>query len=201
MIIKNAQFVISSKSYIKCPISDMPEYAFIGRSNVGKSSLINMITGEKKLAKTSSTPGKTQLINHFIINESWYLADLPGYGYAKISKETRSKWQKMIRGYLLNRTNLLNTFILIDSRIEPQQNDLEFMEWMGTQRIPFVIVFTKSDKLNKSELSSNINNYKKVLAESWEELPPMIISSALTRVGKDEILDFIEETNKIFEKE
>jgi len=189
---------MSSSTIDKCPKGDKPEYAFIGRSNVGKSSLINMITGEKKLAKTSSTPGKTQLINHFIINESWLLADLPGYGYAKISKETRAKWEKMIRGYLLKRENLLNTFILIDARIEPQQSDLEFMEWLGISRIPFVIVFTKSDKLKNLELANNVAHYKKVLAEGWEELPQMIISSALTKNGKEEILAFIEETNKVF---
>jgi GTP-binding protein len=200
MQIKKAEFVMSSKSFDKCPKADMPEYAFIGRSNVGKSSLINMITGEKKLAKTSSTPGKTQLINHFIINEQWYLADLPGYGYAKISKETRASWEKMIRGYLLKRENLLNTFILIDSRIEPQQSDLEFMEWLGESRIPFVIVFTKADKLKNSELASNVEHYKKVLKQGWEELPPIIISSALTKSGKENILEFIEETNKLFEK-
>ncbi len=198
MQIKKAEFVISSSTYEKCPKANMPEYAFIGRSNVGKSSLINMITGEKKLAKTSSTPGKTQLINHFIINESWYLADLPGYGYAKISKEMRAKWEKMIRGYLLHRENLLNTFILIDSRIEPQQSDLDFMEWLGTSRFPFVIVFTKCDKLKRGELASNVEHYKKVLKQGWDELPQMIISSALDKNGKDEILDFIEETNKVF---
>jgi GTP-binding protein len=200
MIIASATFLLSSTSVDKCPKADLAEYAFIGRSNVGKSSLINMITGEKKLAKTSSTPGKTQMINHFIINKSWYLADLPGYGYAKISKETRIKWEKMIRGYLLKRENLLNTFILVDSRIEPQQSDLEFMEWMGVSRIPFAIVFTKADKLKNSELASNVDHYKKVLKQGWEELPPIIISSATTKSGKEEILDFIEETNKIFEK-
>lgn len=198
MQIKSAIFIKSSTGIEKCPKADLPEYAFIGRSNVGKSSLINMITGIKKLAKISSTPGKTQLISHFIINESWYLADLPGYGYAKISKETRAKWEKMIRGYLLKRTNLLNTFILIDARIEPQQSDLEFMGWMGIKGIPFSIAFTKSDKLKNSELLSNLEHYKKVLKDGWEELPPIIISSALTQSGKDEILDFIEETNKIF---
>ena len=157
-----------------------------------------MITGEKKLAKTSSTPGKTQLINHFIINESWYLADLPGYGYAKISKETRAKWKKMISGYLLKRKNLLTTFILIDSRIKPQQSDLEFMDWLGTNEIPFVIVFTKTDKLNKNEFARNIEHYNKVLKETWDELPIMIISSVVTKKGKDEILEFIGETNKEF---
>ncbi len=198
MQIKSAKFLVSSTTHDKCPNTNLPEYAFIGRSNVGKSSLINMITGEKKLAKTSSTPGKTQLINHFIINESWYLADLPGYGYAKISKETRAKWKKMISGYLLKRKNLLTTFILIDSRIKPQQSDLEFMDWLGTNEIPFVIVFTKTDKLNKNEFARNIEHYNKVLKETWDELPIMIISSVVTKKGKDEILEFIGETNKEF---
>jgi len=199
MQIKSAQFAISSTSYDKCPKANLPEYAFIGRSNVGKSSLINMITGVKKLAKTSTTPGKTQLINHFIINESWYLADLPGFGYAKISKETRAKWGKMINGYLLKRETLLNTFMLIDSRIEPQRSDLEFMEWMGTNEIPFVIVFTKTDKLKRGELAENLECYKKKLNESWEELPLIILSSSSTKTGREEILNFIEETNALFE--
>jgi len=198
MQIKSAKFLISSTTHEKCPKAEIPEYAFTGRSNVGKSSLINMITGEKKLAKTSSTPGKTQLINHFIINESWYLADLPGYGYAKTSKETRSGWGKMISEYLLKRKNLLNTFVLIDSRLEPQHIDLDFLEWMGTNEIPFIIVFTKTDKLSKNELARNIEQYNKVLKETWDELPTMIISSAVTKKGKDEILEFIEEINKEF---
>jgi len=196
MQIKSAEFVISSTSFDKCPKTNLPEYAFIGRSNVGKSSLINMITGEKKLAKTSSTPGKTQLINHFIINNSWYLTDLPGFGYAKISKEIRIKWEKMIRGYLLKRKNLLTTFILIDSRIEPQKSDMEFMEWMGANRLPFVIIFTKTDKLKKNELIRNIEQCKKALKESWEELPCMILSSTILTKGKEEVLGYIEETNK-----
>lgn len=196
MQIKSAEFVISSTSFDKCPKANFPEYAFIGRSNVGKSSLINMITGEKKLAKISSTPGKTQLINHFLINKSWYLADLPGYGYAKISKETRAKWEKMIRGYLLKRKNLLSTFILIDSRIEPQTSDLEFMEWMGERKLPFVIIFTKTDKLKNNELTKNIEHYRNALNESWEELPCMILSSTILTKGKEEILGYIEETNK-----
>lgn len=200
MHISSATFVISSQSYDKCPKEDLPEYAFIGRSNVGKSSLINMLAGVKKLAKTSTTPGKTQLINHFIINESWYLADLPGYGYAKISKETRAKWEKMIRDYLLKRRNLLTTFLLIDSRIEPQQSDLDIMEWMGANGIPFIIVFTKTDKLTRNEIARNIGHYKKSLLESWEDLPSMILSSATTKLGKEEILNFIQETNTVFVK-
>jgi GTP-binding protein len=198
MLITSAQFIKSSKVVNDCPKPDLPEYAFIGRSNVGKSSLINMITGVKKLAKTSTTPGKTQLINHFIINEEWYLADLPGYGYAKISRETREKWEKMIRNFLLTRRNLLNTFILIDSRIEPQKSDLEFMEWLGVNEIPFTITFTKTDKLKRSEIIRNIESYKKELRERWEELPLMILTSSENKMGKDDILNFIEETNKIF---
>jgi len=198
MQIKSAEFVTSSTSIDRCPEANLPEYAFIGRSNVGKSSLINMITGEKKLAKTSSTPGKTQLINHFLINKNWYLTDLPGYGYAKISKETRSKWEKMIREYLLKRKNLLTTFILIDSRIEPQNSDLEFMEWMGENMLPFVIVFTKTDKLKNNELIKNISHFKKALKESWEELPYLILSSVISSKGEKEILSYIEETNKIY---
>ncbi|NTW34230.1 MAG: YihA family ribosome biogenesis GTP-binding protein [Bacteroidetes bacterium] len=198
MQIKNAKFVTSSKNTEKCPPANLPEYAFIGRSNVGKSSLINMITGEKKLAKTSSTPGKTQLINHFIINESWYIADLPGFGYAKISKEIRDKWEQMIKNYLLKRKNLLYTFVLVDSRLDPQNIDLEFMEWLGTNSIPFIIIFTKTDKLTKNELVKNIEHYKKILSESWEELPDMILTSVTLLKGKDEILNVIEKTNLIY---
>jgi GTP-binding protein len=200
MQISSATFVISNTSYEKCPKEILPEYAFIGRSNVGKSSLINMLAGVKKLAKTSTTPGKTQLINHFIINESWYLADLPGYGYAKTSKDTRAKWEKMIKDYLLKRKNLLTTFLLVDSRIEPQQSDLDVMEWMGENGIPFTIIFTKTDKLTRNEIAKNIGHYKKSLGESWDELPDMILSSATTKLGKEEILDFIEQTNTFFEK-
>jgi len=199
MEINSAQFVISSKIVSGCPNPNLPEYAFIGRSNVGKSSLINMITGEKKLAKTSSTPGKTQLINHFIINNTWYLADLPGYGYARLSKETREKFGEMIKGYLLKRENLLCTFILIDIRIEAQNIDLEFMEWMGLSKIPFVIVFTKKDKLKRSQIITNLEAYKKVLLNKWDELPQIITSSAETKEGKEEILDFIEKTNTLFQ--
>ena len=198
MLIKTAIFIKSSPEVSLSPEADKPEYAFIGRSNVGKSSLINMITENKKLAKTSSTPGKTQLLNHFLINDNWYLADLPGYGYAKTSKEIGSKWEKMIKGYLLKRQNLLTTFLLIDSRIKPQKNDLEIMEWLGINRLPFVIVFTKTDKLKKIELIQHIESYKKTLLESWEELPFIILSSATLQKGKDEILLYIEETNKVF---
>jgi GTP-binding protein len=198
MQITSTRFIISSTKVDQCPKANLAEYAFVGRSNVGKSSLINMIAGEKNLAKTSGTPGKTQLINHFMMNEGWYLADLPGYGYAKISREKREKWGKMITSYLLQRTNLLNTFVLIDSRLAPQKIDLDFMEWMGINNIPFVIVFTKSDKLNAREIVKNTEEYYKVLLETWEELPPVIISSAQTKKGKEEILSFIEQTNMLF---
>jgi GTP-binding protein len=196
MQIKSAEFVLSSVSNEKCPRTSCPEYAFIGRSNVGKSSLINMIVDKKNLAKTSSTPGKTQMINHFIINENWYIADLPGYGYAKVSKDNRSKWDKVSRGYLIKRKNLMTTFVLVDSRLVPQQNDIDFMEWMGEKELPFVIVFTKTDKLNHSEITLNIEHYKTILKEFWEDLPPFIMTSAETKTGREEILDFIEKTNK-----
>jgi GTP-binding protein len=200
MQIKNAEFVLSSVSNEKCPRTSLPEYAFIGRSNVGKSSLINMLVDKKNLAKTSSTPGKTQMINHFIINEGWYIADLPGYGYAKASKESRSKWDKVSRGYLLKRKNLLTTFVLIDARLVPQQNDLDFMEWMGEKEIPFVICFTKTDKLSLNEINQNTEHYKTLLKEFWEELPQMILTSSDTKLGKEEMLGFIEKTNKEFEE-
>lgn len=197
MIIKSANFLISSPNVGKCPIVKFPEYAFIGRSNVGKSSLINMLVDNKNLAKISGTPGKTQLINYFEINHQWFLVDLPGYGFAKISKSIREKFEKMINDYLIKRRNLLNTFILIDSRLEPQKNDTKFISWCGANGLPFTIVFTKMDKLSKKELSENIAAYKLHLHESWDELPKMIITSAKTGLGKDEILNFIEETNGI----
>ncbi|MCF8296390.1 MAG: ribosome biogenesis GTP-binding protein YihA/YsxC [Saprospiraceae bacterium] len=198
MIIKNAEFIISSPDVKKCPKPKFPEYAFIGRSNVGKSSLINMLVDIKNLAKISGTPGKTQLINYFEINHQWFLVDLPGYGFAKISKSIREKFEKMINDFLIKRPNLLNTFVLIDARLEPQANDTKFITWCGANGLPFTIVFTKADKLSKKELSDNIAAYEKHLLESWEELPQMIISSAKTGLGKDEILDFIEETNEIY---
>ena len=193
MQIKNARFIVSSPDYQKCPKPEFPEFAFIGRSNVGKSSLINMLTDRKNLAKTSNTPGKTQLINHFIINENWYLVDLPGYGFAKISKSIRKKWEGMIQNYLLHRTNLLSTFILIDSRLEPQKIDLEFISWMGEKGKPFVLLFTKTDKLSKTKLAINIEKYKNTLLEQWEELPVSILTSAKTSRGKEEILEFIDQ--------
>jgi GTP-binding protein len=198
MKINISEFIISSAKVEQCPPADKSEYAFIGRSNVGKSSLINMITGRKKLVKVSGTPGKTMLINHFLINKEWYLVDLPGYGYAKRSKTERQKWNRMIRGYILKRQNLLTVFLLVDVRHEPQKNDLEFMEWLGLSQIPFVIVFTKKDKLNKNQQEANLRRYKNKLLESWEELPPIFIVSSKTGSGKDEILDYIEETNQLF---
>jgi len=195
-MIKSAKFLISNTSVDKCPNPDKPEYAFIGRSNVGKSSLINMLCNNKSLAKTSSTPGKTQLINHFIINDTWYLVDLPGYGYAKTSKEKRVKFSKMITDYINKRENMMCLFVLIDSRHEAQQIDLEFMEMLGNKGIPFAIIFTKSDKTGKEKLNSQIESYKQRLLEDWEELPPVFITSAEKKEGKDEIIEFIEEVNK-----
>ena len=196
MIINSAEFVISNVDYKKCPVSELPEYAFIGRSNVGKSSLINMLTGKKDLAKTSSKPGKTLLINHFIINEQWHLVDLPGYGYAKASKTMRDKLKGIIEGYVLFRQQLTNLFVLVDSRLAPQQIDLEFMEWLGEQEVPFSIVFTKGDKQSTSQLNANVMAYKKKLIETWETLPPIFVTSAEKGVGKDAILDYIEQINQ-----
>jgi GTP-binding protein len=176
-----------------------PEYAFIGRSNVGKSSLINMITNHKSLAKTSAKPGKTQLVNHFVINNEWYLVDLPGYGFAKVAKGTRQRFSKLIFNYIESRENLINLFVLIDSRHEPQAKDVEFMEWLGINQVPFSIIFTKADKLTKKKLADNIANYKKEMLKNWEEMPKYFISSSSSGMGKEEILDFIEETNKMVE--
>ncbi len=198
--IKSASFVISSPDVGSCPEQSFPEYAFIGRSNVGKSSLINMLVGKKGLAKISGTPGKTRLINHFIINDEWYLVDLPGYGYAKISQSERAKWKKMINAYLLKRENLICTFILIDSRHEPQKNDMEFMAWMGQKQLPFVIVFTKSDKLSRIKLEDSMEAYTTKLSLTWEELPRSFITSAVTALGKDELLAYISENNKLYQE-
>ncbi len=195
MEIKKAEFLTSSSKPIQCPDADRPEYAFIGRSNVGKSSLINMICDKNSLAKTSSTPGKTQLINHFAINDNWYLVDLPGYGYAKVSKTQRKEFKLLIDNYLRHRSNLMCLFILIDSRHSPQKTDLEFMNQMGTWGIPFVIVFTKFDKVKVSEKEQKIEDYKKALLEEWEELPQIFITSAEKGDGKEEILNFIEQCN------
>ena len=179
-----------------CPADNKPEYAFIGRSNVGKSSLINMLTNNKRLAKTSSTPGKTLLINHFIINNEWYLVDLPGYGYAKRSKKEIDRLDQMIRGYILQREQLVNVFVLVDVRIEAQKIDLEFIEWLGLSSIPFAIIFTKADKLSVGKVAANVEAYKNKLLETWEELPPIFVTSAEKRQGRDEVLDYIDQINK-----
>jgi len=196
MNIKSAEFCVSSPNYRKCPDDGRPEYAFIGRSNVGKSSLINMLTGVKGLAKTSGRPGKTQLINHFLINSEWYLVDLPGYGYARTSKTSREKWSTMMRDYFLHREALTNVFVLIDSRIPPQRIDLEFISFLGTNGIPLAIVFTKTDKEKQREVMSNIKAMKKSLLELWEELPPMFLTSSLTGYGREALLDSIESINQ-----
>lgn len=196
MEIKEARFLISNTDLDKCPAPNKPEYAFIGRSNVGKSSLINMLTNKKSLAKTSVKPGKTRLINHFLINEEWYLVDLPGYGYAKIGKQERKKWEKFVRKYILMRENLFCLFVLIDSRHEPQKVDLEFMEWLGMSQVPFAMVFTKTDKLKPEELEQNIRNYEAKMLESWEFMPPYFTSSVSTGEGKKEILNYIQDINR-----
>ncbi len=201
MLIKTAFFLQSNTSVASLPKADKPEYAFIGRSNVGKSSLINMLAGNGKLAKVSATPGKTITINHFIVNDEWYLVDLPGYGFAKRSQKERELWKQMLDEYILGRPNLITTFVLVDSRIEPQKIDLEFISGLGENNIPFVIVFTKADKLKSGQLSKNIENYKKRLLEEWEELPTMIVTSSEKRTGKDEILDLIDEYNKDFRQD
>jgi GTP-binding protein len=196
MKIIQAEFVKSSTSVEKCPEPALPEYAFIGRSNVGKSSLINMLTGRKALAKTSSTPGKTQLLNHFLINKKWYIADLPGYGFAKVSKEAKAKWDKMIRQYLLKRENLVNVFALIDTRLEPQKIDLDFINWLGIKEIPFSILFTKADNLSKAQALKNTAAFKKEMLKTWAALPPLFITSAVKKTGREEVLAFIDEVNK-----
>jgi GTP-binding protein len=198
MQIKKAEFVISSTSIKGCPTEELPEYAFLGRSNVGKSSFINMLTGRKKLAKTSGTPGKTQLINHFIIDDRWYLVDLPGFGFAKASKVNREKWRKMINSYLLKRKSLVCSFFLIDSRLEPQAVDVEFINFLGKNKLPFVLLFTKTDKIKQNQLRKNVESYKQFLSSSWEELPIMILTSSKTSLGKENVLDFIEENNSLY---
>lgn len=196
MDIKKAEFVVSAPMVSMCPQDTKPEYAFIGRSNVGKSSLINMLTNHKGLAKTSATPGKTLLINHFIINNEWYLVDLPGYGYAQRSKKEIQRLDQMIRGYILQRHQLVNVFVLADVRLQPQKIDLDFYQWLGESSIPFSIVFTKADKLSASKVKTNIEAYKKVLLETWEELPPLFVTSAQNKQGRDELLDYIESINR-----
>lgn len=196
MVIKTAEFVKSSGKWQDCPEPNLPEYAFIGRSNVGKSSLINAMLNHKDLAKTSQTPGKTQLINHFIINESWYLTDLPGYGYARVSKSMRRDFEKIITNYILNRKNLVNLFVLVDVRHTPQKIDIEFIEWCGENGVPFSIVFTKSDKLKPNTILTNVEDYKTELLKTWEDLPEIYVTSAEKKLGGDEILKFISTINQ-----
>jgi len=199
MHIKSAQFVISNSDVEKCPPSLLPEYAFIGRSNVGKSSLINSICNKKRLAKTSSRPGKTQLINHFLINDNWYLVDLPGYGYARASKTQKKVFQSFITEYFLKRKQLMNAFLLIDLRHKPQIIDLNFMQWLGANQIPFSLVFTKADKLKPKVLEKNIKDYtSEMLAKAWEELPPVFVTSSLQRTGGEELLNYIDQLNSLF---
>ncbi len=195
MNVKSAVFVKSSASARDCPADPIPEYAFTGRSNVGKSSLINMLTNRKGLAKTSSAPGKTRLINHFCINDSWFLVDLPGYGYAKTSKKNRRIFLKLIEEYIAYSRKLACLFLLVDSRLEPQSSDLSFMKWMGINGVPFVIVFTKTDKLSPGRLEKNVKLFRERLSSEWEELPRFFFTSALKREGREEILSFIDETN------
>jgi len=196
MIIKKAAYFKSSGSINDCPKNDFPEFAFIGRSNVGKSSLINMLCNNKSLAHISSNPGKTQCINHYAINDNWFLVDLPGYGYARVSKSKRSVFSKMIQDYIGKRKSLLTVIVLVDSRIEPQEIDLEFIDWLGSKSLPFIIAFTKSDKAGSTKTEQNIALFKQALQETWQELPYMVITSAEKKKGKDELLDFIEETIK-----
>ena len=198
MQVKKAEFIISNTDINKCPDPAIPEYAFIGRSNVGKSSLINMLTNRKSLAKTSGKPGKTQLINHFLINDSWYLVDLPGYGYASVSKGQRLEFAKFIKKYLENRKNLMCLFVLLDSRLKPQKIDMEFMQWLGEKGIPFVMCFTKQDKLSKSEAVKNLANYKKEMKQIWKKLPSIFLTSSSNKKGQIEVLKFVAETNKLF---
>lgn len=195
MLIKDAHFVSSNSKIDKLPKDNIPEYAFIGRSNVGKSSLINALVQRRGLAKTSAMPGKTIAINHFMVNNSWYLVDLPGYGYAQRSKKDREEWRVMLANYIKRRRNLICTFVLVDSRIEPQNSDIGFMEWLGENQVPFCIVFTKADKISNAELNKNVEAYKTRLLEDWEELPQIFITSSETKVGREEILDFIEQQN------
>jgi GTP-binding protein len=198
MEITTAEFLISNTDFKKCPVEDKPEYAFIGRSNVGKSSLINMLCARKSLAKTSSTPGKTQLINHFIINNEWFLVDLPGYGFAKVGRDERNKWDVMIRNYLIYRKNLLTVFVLVDIRIPPQQKDLDFINWLGENAIPFSILFTKADKLTRNKKDASVKLFTAKLMENWETLPPVFVTSANERTGREDVLKYIETSNKVF---
>lgn len=196
MEIKDAKFIISNTDINKCPKDGFPEYAFIGRSNVGKSSLINMLTGRNKLAMTSATPGKTLLINHFLINNTWYIVDLPGYGYAKRSKTMRGQFEKIITDYVLRREHMTNLFVLIDSRLDPQKIDLQFIHWLGENGVPFALIFTKADKQSKGKTTANVEKFLETLKEEWEELPRYFVSSAVAKTGREEILDYIESINK-----
>lgn len=196
MEIKQAAFVVSNTQVAKCPTHKLPEYAFIGRSNVGKSSLINMLTNYKGLAKTSSKPGKTQLINHFLINKEWYLVDLPGYGYAKVSKQSKKTFQQFITDYFKKRRELVSAFVLVDIRHEPQKIDLEFMQWLGENAIPFAIVFTKADKLTEKQIQEHVASYSEILLQQWEEMPPYFITSSENRLGKEDLLSYIETINQ-----
>ena len=197
MNITKAEFLMSNTRIDRLPNDNIPEYAFIGRSNVGKSSLINMLVQRRGLAKTSSVPGKTVAINHFIVNDAWYLVDLPGYGYAQHSKKQRDAWRIMINNYITQRRNLVCTFVLVDSRIEPQNNDLGFLGWLGENQMPFCIVFTKADKVSKTELDRNVEAFKARLLEEWEELPPIFITSSEKKQGREEVLDYIDQQNKV----
>jgi len=196
MLVKTAEFLMSNTDYKKCPKPEINEYAFIGRSNVGKSSLINMLTNNNRLAKISSTPGKTQVINHFMINDEWYLVDLPGYGFAKCSKSMRAKFKKMINDYIQKRENLVSLFVLIDSRHPAQNIDIEFINWLGSNGVPFSIIFTKADKLGVNVLQKNISNYVASLKKHWDTVPNYIVSSSVTKKGKEEVLDYIDKLNK-----
>lgn len=197
MLINSARFVISNSNVKSCPSDRKHEYAFIGRSNVGKSSLINMLTGRKSLAMTSATPGKTMLINHYLVNDSWYIVDLPGYGYARRDKSNRDKLREMIEGYILNREQMTNLFVLIDSRHEPMKIDMAFIDWLGENGVPFSIVFTKTDKLGKEAAKRNIGKYCEALLEKWEELPPVFVTSSVNGEGREGLLDYIEQLNKL----
>ncbi|MEY8870566.1 YihA family ribosome biogenesis GTP-binding protein [Flavobacteriaceae bacterium 144Ye] len=196
MLIKTAEFVISNSEVTKCPKDILPEYAFIGRSNVGKSSLINMLTNHKNLAKTSGKPGKTQLINHFLINKNWFLVDLPGYGYARVSKTAKKKFQKFITNYFEQRQQLVSAFVLVDIRHNPQNIDLEFMEWLGEHGIPFSIIFTKADKLKPKAIERNISEYEMEMLKTWEEMPNYFVTSSSKAIGREDVLQFIDDTNK-----
>jgi GTP-binding protein len=200
MVIKSAEYLISNVDWQKCPPPDMPEYAFIGRSNVGKSSLINMLTNHSSLAKTSGTPGKTQLINHFLINKSWYIVDLPGYGFAKVSQSQRRSWEQMIENYLRKRPNLVNVFVLIDSRLPPQKIDIEFVNQLGEWQVPFQLVFTKADKSTQLETSRNVKAFLNKLRETWQFLPANYVTSTVKKSGRDKILEFIDEMNGRFQR-